>query len=128
MNLIKLPFEEKLFSHIKNKMEKDFNCLVKCINGIEDHIHILFQLDPGYSLSELVKNIKGESSYWVNNSNFINNKFLWQTGYGAFSVSESKLKEIQDYILKQKEHHRKMSFKDEYELFMKKYGLAIINR
>ncbi len=79
-------------------------------------------------MKDLFQNIKGESSHWVNQSGFIKNKFIWQTGYGAFSVSESMVKEVEKYIAKQKEHHKKITYKEEIDLFIKKYGLTIINR
>ena len=96
--LINTSYSESLFNHIRNKMKEEFNCPVKNINGMEDHVHILFLQDPNHSLASIVKNIKGESSYWINNHNFTKCKFLWQIGYGAFSVSESKLNETHNYI------------------------------
>jgi putative transposase len=72
--------------------------------------------------------VKGESSHWINQSDFIKYKFAWQTGYGAFSVSESMVKDVEKYIANQKEHHKKITFEEEIDLFMKKYGFKIINR
>jgi len=72
--------------------------------------------------------VKGESSHWINQSDFIKNKFSWQIGYGAFSVSESMVKEVENYISNQKEHHKKMTYKEEVELLVKKYRLEIVNR
>lgn len=96
---------------------------VRVINGTENHIHILFMLSPKIKIEDLFKNIKGESSHWINQSNFIKDKFSWQIGYGAFSVSESMVKNVEKYIANQKEHHKKMSFSEEVELFAKKHGL-----
>lgn len=127
-SLIKDTFESQLHTHIKNKLEKELDCKVRNINGTEDHIHILFLLSPNYSLKDIFQNIKGESSHWVNQSNFIKYKFAWQIGYGAYSVSESMVSKVDKYIANQKEHHKKMSYKEEVDLFMKKYGLKIINR
>jgi len=119
-SLIKDTFESQLHHHIKEKLEKELDCKVRNINGTEDHIHILFLLSPNYSLIEIFQNIKGES---FNQSNFINYKFAWQTGYGAFSVSESMVSKVEKYIANQKEHHKKLSYKEEIDLFIKKYGL-----
>ena len=127
-SLIKDTFESKLHKHIKDKLENELDCKVRNINGTEDHIHILFLLSPNYSLKDVFQNIKGESSHWINQSNFVNYKFSWQIGYGAFSISESIVKEVEKYIANQKEHHKKIIFQEEIDLFIKKYGLKIINR
>jgi REP element-mobilizing transposase RayT len=121
--IINGDLEKKLYEHIKNSLNNDFKSNIKAIGGNKEHIHILFLLNPNYSLSEIIKNIKGESSHWVNSNNLTFNKFAWQVGYGAFSVSESSLEKVINYILKQKEHHKKLSFMEEYELFVKKHSL-----
>jgi len=126
--LIKNTFEAQLHAHIKKKLEKELDCKVRIINGTEDHIHILYLLSPNFTLKDIFQNVKGESSHWVNQSDFIKNKFAWQTGYGAFSVSESMVKQVEKYIANQKEHHKKVTYKEEIDLFIKKYGLKIINR
>jgi putative transposase len=127
-SLIKPTFEKQLYSHIKEKLEKDLDCKVRMINGTEDHIHILFLLTQNFSIKDIFQNIKGESSHWINHSDIIKNKFAWQTGYGAFSVSESMVKDVEKYIANQKEHHKKMTYKEEVELLIKKYELEIVNR
>ncbi len=112
--------------HDKLKLElENHNCSVRIINGTEDHVHCLFLLSNDVTISQLFKNIKGNSSHWVNQSGFINTKFAWQVGYGAFSVSESNVKLVEQYIRNQKEHHRKMTFKEEYDRFMKLHGLLL---
>jgi len=128
MSLIKSEFEVSLYNYIKNEMDNELGCKVKEINGTENHIHILFSLNPSISIKDIFKTIKGGSSYWVNNQNFIEQKFSWQIGYGAFSVSESKLDDVAKYIRNQKEHHKTNSFLEEYELFIEKYGLKNIKR
>lgn len=127
-SLIKPEYEQKLHNFIKEKLETDLDCKVRIINGTADHIHILFLLTPNFCIKDIFKNTKGSSSHWINQNDFINNKFAWQTGYGAFSVSESKLKDTESYIRNQKEHHKKMSYAEEVELFMKKYGFKFTNR
>jgi len=123
--LIKNSLEPKLHTHIKEKLEKDLDCKVRIINGTDDHIHLLFLLSPNFSLKDVFQNVKGESSHWINSSDFMKNKFSWQTGYGAFSVSESMVKEVEKYIANQKEHHKKINYPEEIELLIKKYGLKI---
>jgi putative transposase len=127
-HFINKEFSDRIYAHIKNHLEKDFECFVKAINGTENHVHILILLNPNYSISELIKNVKGESSHWFNQNNFMKVKFSWQTGYGAFSVGESRIEEVAKYIENQSEHHKKITFLEEYNLFLKKYGLVIDNK
>lgn len=126
--LINQSFEKQLYNHIRTLLENDFDCKVDLINGTADHIHILLLLNQNYSIAEIVKNIKGNSSHWINQNKFLKTKFAWQTGYGAFSVSESMIGEVRKYISNQKEHHKKMSFIEEYKRFAEKYGLSLENR
>ena len=126
--LINESFEKKLFEHIKQIIENDFKSLVTAINGTSDHIHILMLQNQNYSTADIAKNVKGNSSHWINQNGFTNLKFAWQTGYGAFSVSESMIEDVKKYILNQKEHHKKISFAEEYKKFEEKYGLVTENR
>jgi len=126
--LINKSFENQAYSHIKEHLEKELDCKVRVINGIENHIHILFLLSSNYSVSEIFKSIKGEFSHWCNQMNFTKEKFVWQIGYGAFSVSESQVQEVERYIINQKEHHKKISYAEEVELFIKRYGLNLVSR
>ena len=121
--LISSEFEKELYNHIKQKLENELDCKVRIINGTSDHIHILFLLSPNFSIGDIFKNIKGESSHWLNQSSLTKFKFAWQTGYGAFSVSESMVKKVERYIHNQKEHHKKMTYEEEVKLFLKKYEL-----
>jgi len=126
--LIKAEYEIKLYDRIKRKLENEFDCKVRIINGTEDHVHILFLLSSNFTIGDIFKNIKGETSHWVNQEDFVKQKFAWQTGYGAFSVSESKVTEVEKYIKRQKEHHKKITYLEEVELFKRKYGLEFVNR
>ena len=124
--MIHQSFEDSLHRHIREHLEKDFESNVRAINGMADHLHILFRLNPNYSVKDILKNIKGESSHWVNQGDFTKIKFAWQTGYGAFSVSESNVEKVCRYIRNQKEHHRIKTFLEEYEEFMRKHGLPYL--
>ena len=126
--IIIASYEMDLYNHIKMNFKNDFDCFVKSINRTADHLHILFLLNPNLSCSDIFKNIKGESSHWWNQQKFSKMKFAWQTGYGAFSVSESMVDEVDKYIQNQKQHHKKVTYNEEVELFMEKYGLQFINR
>ena len=79
-----------------------------------DHIHILFGFRPSQSLSELMQDIKGDSSRWINEQRFVKGRFSWQEGYGAFSYSKSHVPRVIKYIQNQEIHHRKKSFIEEY--------------
>lgn len=128
MPLIQESFEKKLYDHIQQIIENDFKSQLIAINGTSDHLHILLLQNPNYSIAEIVKNIKGNSSHWINQNEFTRTKFAWQTGYGAFSISESMIDTVKRYIENQKTHHRKIAFAEEYEKFMVLYGLGNIKR
>ncbi len=100
----------------------ELGCPVRIINGMPDHVHSLFLLNAQKSISDVIKQVKGSSSHHVNEQNLITEKFAWQTGYAAYSVSESHLEKVFQYIKNQKSHHSKKSFKDEYNEFLKLYG------
>ncbi len=116
----------KIFMHIKqNAAEKDI--WLDHINGHNNHIHCLVSLGKEQSISKISQLIKGESSHWINKNNLTKTKFIWQDDYWAVGVSESHLKSIRSYIQNQEEHHRKISFDEEIDKFMKKYGWKIIS-
>jgi putative transposase len=120
--LISESLESKLHNHIKSKLINEFESYVESINGTKDHIHILFRQSPNYSIKDIVKNIKGESAHWINENNFTKEKFVWQNGYSAFSISIDKVKIVSKYIENQKEHHKKILFINEIKKFLKIYG------
>ena len=84
------------------------------INGTSDHVHILLGMRPTQSLSDLIREIKGDSSQWINRNNLVTHKFSWQKGYGAFSYSKSQISAVARYIENQKIHHKKKTFIEEY--------------
>jgi REP element-mobilizing transposase RayT len=81
-------------------------------------------MNPRIAVSDLLKNVKGETSHWINSSNLTLLKFTWQPGYGIFSVSHFNREKVKGYILKQEQHHRCVSFQEEYEKFLKWHGLV----
>lgn len=110
-----------LFDHIKdNARSKEI--YIDTINGFTEHVHILFGLNADLSLSKTLQLIKGESSFWVNKNKIIPLKFEWADEYFAASVSESNIDKVRDYIRNQEEHHKTITFAEEYEEFIKKYG------
>ena len=93
------------------------------INGIEDHLHILCIMSKNIALAKLLEEIKRHSSRWIKTKDSYYNNFAWQGGYGGFSVSPSLHEKTKRYIENHKTHHKKMSFKEEYLLFLKEYGI-----
>ena len=124
MPLISSSIEKQLYKYIGKQLEK-FECKIRAINGMPDHIHILTSMNPKHSITDVIKQIKGASSHWINQQDLIAQKFAWQTGYGAFSVSESQLDKVKSYIENQKNHHQKISFNDEYSQFLKIHNIEI---
>ena len=98
------------------------------INGVEDHIHALFALSRTHSIAAVVKEIKRTSSGFAKELAQELAKFHWQNGYGAFSVSQSNLQEVVVYIQNQEEHHKRVTFQDEYRAFLKAYGIEYDER
>jgi putative transposase len=127
MALITKDFEVDLYKYISgivhNKKHKMF-----IINGTEDHIHILISMNPDQSVSSITQDIKRSSSKWINDNKLSIGKFEWQPGFGAFSVSKSQINFVIKYIEDQKEHHKKVSFLDEFRLFLMKYEIDFDDR
>ena len=88
-----------------------------------DHVHILIGLHPAVSISDIVRDIKANSSKWINEQNWIKGKFSWQEGFGAFSYSKSQIDAVVKYILNQPKHHKKKTFKEEYLNFLNKFDI-----
>ncbi len=122
MPLINGTVEKKVYEFISNQLREQ-GCPVRIINGMPDHVHCLFLLHPQKSIAEVIKQLKGSSSHFINQNNLIVEKFAWQTGYAAYSVSESVVERVFLYIKNQKQHHQKKSFAKEYEEFIELYGL-----
>ena len=111
-----------LFDHLV-KRSQELKIVFEKMNIQPEHIHILLALPADKSIAQVAKNLKGESSNWINENDFISGKFRWQRGYGAFSVSSSQLNIVKKYIKNQDEHHRRKSFKEEYDEWAREYGI-----
>lgn len=120
--IISSDLKNKLLEHIKTNC-KEKGIWLDSINCVNDHIHLLISLNAEMPISKLVMLIKGESSHWINKNKLVKGKFEWQDEYFAVSVSESVIPKVRDYIKNQEEHHRIKSFSEEYDEFMKKYGV-----
>ncbi|MGZ5245089.1 MAG: IS200/IS605 family transposase [Bacteroidia bacterium] len=118
---IKDTIEIELHAFLIGTLKK-YDCKVIAINSVSDHVHILFRMSKNHALSKVVEELKKQSSKWMKEKGI--EAFFWQIGYGAFSVSPSKLQAVIQYIRKQKEHHQHHSFQDEMEVFMTEYGVT----
>ena len=103
-------------------------CLLDFINGYTGHLHCLISLGDDLSIGKIAQLIKGESSYWINRNNLTNEKFNWQDEYLAIGVGDDKINIVRDYIAQQAEHHKKVSFSQEYDKFIKRYGFEIVKK
>jgi REP element-mobilizing transposase RayT len=121
-NLISKKWKETLYQYITGIVTHK-NQKLMVINGMSDHIHILLGLKPDCNLSDLLRDIKANSSKWINDNKYVIGKFEWQTGFGAFTVSQSQLRIVINYILNQEEHHRKKTFREEYIEFLNVYQI-----
>ena len=111
-----------LCNHIR-EYARTKEIFILCLNGHVDHLHCLFALNTEISLAKTMQLLKGESAYWANKQNLVKPKLYWADEYFAASVSESVLENVKAYILNQEEHHKKMTFLQEYEMFMEKAGM-----
>lgn len=121
-NLIHKSWRDELHKYISGiitaKQQKSI-----IVNGVSDHVHCFIGLKPGMAISDLVRDIKNNSSKFINEKGFIKGKFQWQEGYGAFSYAYSQIDQVYNYILNQETHHQKKTFKDEYLDFLSKFEI-----
>jgi putative transposase len=118
--VISSQWKDELYKYITGIVQ-NHNHKLLAINGMPDHVHILFGMRPTQSLSELMQDIKGHSSKWINEKRFVAGKFSWQEGFGAFSYSKSQLPQVINYIEKQQLHHGKKTFLQEYNEFLAEF-------
>jgi putative transposase len=116
-------WRRKLFGIIGN-LVNETGCKTLIVNGVEDHVHCLFALKPTVPVSELMKTVKAKSSKYVNDYQLTAHRFEWQDGYGAFSYSRSQIENVFNYISDQEEHHRRLTFREEYIGFLKDLGIS----
>jgi len=120
--LITPDFKEELHKYITGIITKQDRKLIR-INSMPDHLHILTGVKPAMALANLVRDIKSDSSEWINRKKLARGKFAWQEGYGAFSYGHSQLDTIVRYIMNQEQHHSRRSFKDEYLTLLRKFEI-----
>jgi REP element-mobilizing transposase RayT len=121
-NLIPKPFQEELFQYvagiIRNKGQKPI-----IVNGIANHLHIFVGLKPHMRVSDLVRDIKNNSTNFINSQKWMKKQFSWQSGYGAFSYATSQVRVVYNYIKNQESHHQKQTFRAEYLEYLEKFEI-----
>ena len=121
-NQIRKEWKDELHRYIPgiitNKGQKSI-----IVNGMPDHIHVFVGLRPAMSVSDLARDIKNNSSNFINKNKWVKGKFSWQEGYGVFSYAHSQVESVYKYILNQEEHHKKKSFREEYIDFLQKFNV-----
>jgi putative transposase len=126
-SLIHDSFKQELYQYISGIIN-NYGHKLLAINGVEDHIHIFIGMRPTQSISDLIQDIKGSSSKWINEKKFLKTKFEWQAGYGAFSYSKSHVQNVIKYIQNQEKHHKKESFLEEYLKFLEAFDIEYDKR
>ncbi len=111
--LIADAYQPRLYDYIGGTVRK-LGGISLALNGTEDHVHLLAKLRPDTAISDVLRDLKANASGWMHNLFPELNEFSWQRGYGAFTVSQSNVEEVANYIARQKEHHARVSFRDEF--------------
>ncbi|MFA8434260.1 MAG: IS200/IS605 family transposase [Marinifilaceae bacterium] len=122
-NLLRKKHREILFPYISGLLTMKKHKSI-AVNGMEDHIHILLGLNPNQSITDLVRDIKRSSALFINQNQWFQKRFQWQEGFGGFSYAKSNLDNAYRYILRQEEHHKKVSFKREYLKMLEKFEIS----
>jgi putative transposase len=121
-DVIKADIEKELFAYLGGILKENKSVPI-AINGIENHIHILCIMSKNKALADLLEELKRNSSRWIKTNGVEYSDFAWQGGYGAFSVSQSKVEVVKRYIENQKDHHKTETVKEEYLRFLNEYGI-----
>jgi putative transposase len=120
ISLIHSSWEEDLYKYLTGIVQNNGHKLI-AINGIPNHLHVFIDYKPHQLIPDLLQDIKGSSSKWINQQGFVKAKFRWQAGYGAFSYSHSQIDNVVKYIINQKEHHRVNTFYEEYLNYLREF-------
>ncbi|HEU5289197.1 MAG TPA: IS200/IS605 family transposase [Cyclobacteriaceae bacterium] len=121
-NLLVKPWRTEVFKYMSGIVDnKGHKSII--VNGVEDHVHLFIGLKPSMAISDLIRDVKNNTSNFINEKKFVKGKFSWQEGYGAFSYSHSQIDAVYQYILNQEEHHRTRTFREEYIDFLKKFNI-----
>ena len=125
--LLKESLKHETFAVLGNLINET-GCKTIIINGMHDHVHCLIGIKPSLSVSNVMKSVKAKSSKWLNESNRLEHRFEWQPGFGSFSYSHSHLDSVIRYIRNQENHHKKMSFREEYIKMLGSFNIEFDER
>jgi putative transposase len=126
-NLILPAFEERLYQYITGIVQSKDQKMI-AINGMPDHVHLFIGFKPAIAISDLVRDVKASSSKFINDERFLPGKFSWQEGFGCFTYAHSQVDTIAQYVMNQKEHHRKRAFREEYLGLLQKFAVPFDER
>jgi REP element-mobilizing transposase RayT len=121
--LIRDKWKSELYPYLGGIIRNERGTLLEA-GGTADHVHLLLKLPASLAIADMLRLIKANSSKWINENEFSRGSFAWQTGYAAFSVSESQAPAVRRYILNQVEHHRGQSFQEEFVALLERHGIA----
>jgi len=122
-SLIDPMFKDDLYKYITGIVRNQGQKLIS-LNGMSDHLHILIGLKPSMALADLIREIKSDSTNFINQNRWVHGRFSWQEGYGAFSYGQSQLNTIVRYIQNQEKDHQKTTFKSEYLSLLRKFDIS----
>ena len=127
MSLIRPEWKDELYKYITGIVQNNKHKLL-AINGMPNHVHVFTGYKPHQLIPDLLQDIKGSSSTWINEKGFVRGKFRWQAGYGAFSYSHSQIDSVVKYIMNQEQHHRKKTFREEYVELLERFDIPYDER
>jgi REP element-mobilizing transposase RayT len=123
VSLIKSEWKDDLYKYISGIVRNNKHKII-AINGVSNHLHLFIGYKPHQLIPDLLQDIKGSSSKWINNKRFVKGRFTWQEGYGAFSYSHSQIDNVVKYINNQEQHHKKKTFQEEYLQLLKRFNVS----
>jgi len=126
--LIDPDLRSQLYAYNATILKEEVDSPAILINGVEDHLHILCLLSRKFAIMDVIKASKTETSKWIKKQGMAYGDFQWQAGYGVFSVSQSNVEQVKRYIANQQDHHKRMSFQDEFRELCKRHGIEIDER
>jgi putative transposase len=127
LSLIMPQWKDELYKYITGIVQNNNHKLI-AINGMPDHIHLFIGMKPNQSLSDLMQDVKGDSSKWIHRKGFVKGLFEWQAGFGGFSYSVSQIDSVVKYIENQEKHHERITFIQEYLNFLEEYRIPFDDR
>lgn len=120
--LLKTEIRPRVYEYIGGLIRSEGGSLIQ-IGSVADHVHLLFKLNPTHTVADSVRVLKANSSKWINEERLTEERFAWQEGYSIFSVSQSQVETVRQYLQRQEEHHAARSFADELQQLCERHGV-----